>query len=515
MNIFLIFAFLVSLSYRIYGLWHNHPFWVDEFSSAQQAKLILQHGLNVFTDKSLIFDAHNITTHFLIALSFKLFGINEFAARLPNVILGSLIPIAVFFVAKKLLGKTAAVSALVLSTFSYFEITWSRQARSYILLQLLILATFYFYFSLLEKKRNASYYVGFSVCLILGILTHLLYYLFILAIIIHAVIFYRNFIRLKKLLHFIIFFTAIVLFFSATRIFDYFRTNFAITNNVWYYHSFLWREYGLISFLGFIGLVAGFLKYSKKMTLVFFHIILHLIFILFFFPPYVSRYLLPVFPYLLIGMSYSIVQIGEILNSDLKSLAPHRFKKLTNPLLISLAITLVILANGYKFVNKPKQFYSVNHDFREIALVDYNKIYDVIKTKGRLNEGKTAVVDTWDARLYWYVGRDYPGRYVFRWENEIGSVNGLVKRTDYIFNKEGEKIIPADPGERFIGKLKDLKRAITKYRRGFIIIDDATLPEDVRDYAEKNFKKELYLDHYPLDDNPYSIWPVTLYSWGI
>jgi hypothetical protein len=77
---------------------------------------------------------------------------------------------------------------------------------------------------------------------------------------------------------------------------------------------------------------------------------------------------------------------------------------------------------------------------------------------------------------------------VFRWQKEAGSVNGLVKQTDFAYNREGEKIIPADPGERFIGELKDLKKAIKKYPRGFIFIDDSSLPADVRDCARSRQK---------------------------
>ena len=87
-------------------------------------------------------------------------------------------------------------------------------------------------------------------------------------------------------------------------------------------------------------------------------------------------------------------------------------------------------------------------------------------------------------------------------------------KTEFTLNKEEEKIIPLS-NQRFIGELTDLLKAQKRYPNGFIFIDDATMPKDVIDYAEKNLKKELYLDHYPLDDNPYSIWPATLYSWGI
>ncbi len=515
MSILLFFTFFVSFAYRIFGLWNNHPFWVDEFSSVAQAKLLLQYGLQVFTDKTLLFDAHNITTHFLIATSFKLFGMSEFTARLPNAFLGAIVPVAVFLVAKKIFGKNIALSAMILTSFSYFEIVWSRQARSYIGMQLLILLTIYFYLFILEKKQKIHYYIYFSICVILGILTHYLYFLFVLAIPLHVILFYKKLISWKKILPIIVVFLSAVIFFSISRAIEYFKDNLVIVNNLWYYHSFLWREYGLVTFLAVIGLMMGFLEQPKKMILLFFHIGFHLLFIVFLFPPYVSRYLLPIFPYLFIGMSYTIVRIAELISSNVTSILPQKYNKVSSPLIISLIISFAILANGYKFVNKPKQFYSVNHDFREIALIDYNQVYNLIKTKGRLHEGKTAVVDTWDARLYWYLGRNFKGRHIFRWQNEKGTVNGLSKQSDFIYNKEGEKVVPTDREERFIGELSDLKKTLKKYPRGFIFIDDASLPADVLEYVEKNFKKELYIDHYPLDDNPYSIWPATLYSWGV
>lgn len=509
------FIFLFALMYRVYGLQANHPFWVDEFSSAEQAKLILRHGLSVFTNNSIFFESHNITTHALIALSFKLLGTSELAARLPVAIIGAFVPVAVYLVSRKLFGKTQAVVAMILTACSYFEIVWSRQARSYVIVQFLILMTLYLYFSIIEKKRNIYYYVSLLACVALGMLTHFLYYIFILTIPVHALIFYNKSIQWKKVFPFVLMFFAVLFFVSFSFLFQYFKTSFTLTNNLWYYHSFLWREYGLITFLGCVGLVMGFLENRRRISMILLHTLFHLIFILFLFPPYVSRYLLPIFPYLIIGMSYTIVKLAEEISVQIKSFTPRKFRKLANSFYISLIIVLILLANGYKFVNKPKQFYSVNHDFREIALIDYNQIYNLMKEKGKLSEGKTAVIETWDARLYWYLGKNYPARYVFRWQNEKGTVNGLEKQSDFAYNKAGEKVVTIDTAEGFISEVADLKKVLQKYPRGFLLIDDASLPEEVRYYAEKNFKKELYLDHYPLDDNPYSIWPVTLYSWGI
>ncbi len=507
-TIFVLCITLLALIYRLYGLKNNHPFWVDEFSSAEQAKLVLLHGLKLFAGSAIFFESHNITTHFLIALFFKIFGLHEFAARLPVALIGSLVPLTVYLVSHKLFGKASAYSAMILTACSYFEIAWSRQARSYAIVQFIILITIFLYFSFIEKKRGKWYYAAFVLSVILGMLTHFLYYIFIGSIVLHAMIFYSKNIPWKKVVPIALILLFLIFFVSFSYLFRYFQGNFAITNNLWYYHSFLWREYGLVTFLGIIGLILGFIKKQKQVSLILFHTGLHLVFITFFFPPYVSRYLLPIFPYFLIGMSYTIVVLSDTVSTNIK-------KRAISPLFLTVIITLGIIANGHKFATKPKQFYSVNHDFREIALVDYNQLYNLIREKSAKSKIKPAVIETWDARLYWYLGRDYPGRYVFRWQNEEGRVNGLKKSSDFTYNSAGEKIVLTDHGEGFIGELSDLKKVMKKHKQGFIFIDDSSLPADVRDYAEKHFKKELYLDHYPLDDNPYSLWPATLYSWGI
>ena len=108
--------------------------------------------------------------------------------------------------------------------------------------------------------------------------------------------------------------------------------------------------------------------------------------------------------------------------------------------------------------------------------------------------------------------------YVFRWGNQPGTVNGLPTTTNYLVNDSGEKYLHTSgvPPVKLITELSDLKKAMTKYQYGFIWIDDTSLPKDVQNYAKANFHEELYLESYEpeLLENPYSIWPGTLYSWG-
>jgi len=504
---FPIFIFLVAIVYRAYGLLNQYPFWVDEFSSAHQALLLAKYGFSAFTNPMMGIDLHNTLTHVLIALSFGLFGAHEWTARLPFVLIGSLVPVGVFFLTRYLFNLPVAISATLLTTTSYMMITWSRQARGYALQQLLAIIAIYLYLRLLKKSSSGVVFAFFAVA-VLGVLTHFMFFILLGSFFIHYFLFRRkdfivNILKNKLSYILLVLFGVILYKFGFVNVIKVvIIENLFKTNNLWYYHSFLWREYGLITFLGVVGLLLAYRKYKEPVSLFLLYIGTHLLFLTFLWPPYTSRYLLPIFPLLFIGVGFS-----------LSVLAANFSKRFS--LIITVVLALGIIVGGDKFVTKPKQFYSVNHDFREIALIDYGQVYDIIKTKGNLKENQTAVIDTWHDRLYWYLGVDYPNAYIFRWINEPGLVNGLPKLTNYELNSEGEKIIPHTKNLRFIGELKDLQLAMKKYSKGFIFIDDASLPKDVIEYAEKNFKKELYLDHYPLDDNPYSIWPATLYSWGI
>ena len=502
--IWLLSLFIVALIYRFYGTTHNHPFWVDEFSTASQANLYIKYGINVLFNPDINFEYNNYTFHLLTAAFFQLFGQTEFVARLPSIIIGSTIPIIVYLLGKLVFNKTTAVSAALLATFSYFEIVWSRQARGYVLLQALILLALYLYLDI-NKRRNGSrvQWVLLIVVLLAGIFTHFFFYILLVPLTVHFLFTQQDKIKylLRKRLTYL-FLAIIGLLLFKLRLFHVvyalLSTGLFKANNLWYYHSFLWREYGLISFLAAVGISTSFLKPNKASLILIAYLIVQLVFLSFFISPYVTRYILPIFPLLILFACYAISQVSP--------------KSRT---ILPIALVLFIIVNGDKFATKPKQFYSVNHDFREIAIIEYDRVYAIIKQKGALGENQTAIIDTWHDRIFWYIGNDYPGSYWFHWIDAPGLTNGLVRRTDFIYDQNDDKIVPKQKGLKFIGELSDLKKAMKRFPKGFIFIDDASLPKDVIEYAEKNFKKELYLDHYPLDDNPYSIWPATLYSWGI
>lgn len=502
--------FIVALIYRIHGLFDSHPFWVDEFSSAHQANLFLRYGASFFTQTDYYVELNKFIPAGLIALSFTFFGQSEWAARLPFVIIGSLVPVAVFFLGKKITNTLTGFLAALLTLFSHFMITWSRQARGYVLTQLLVLITCYCYIQIISKNKHVAYKLGFLASIIIGIFTHQLFIIVLVAIGIHALIHYKSrlhsfFNRYTIILSAVILGLLIASGFFTHLIISVSHQIISMVNNTWYYHSFLWREYTLITFIGIIGFILAFFKNKRDFLLLTIYIVLHCIFIFYIFGPYVSRYLLPIFPFLLIGMAYFLTYLSRLVIQDKKWMFSSALY-----VAIPTCIVLSIIGNGDKFVKKPLSFYSVDYTFREIALVDYDQIYAIITQKGDIKNQKTAVIDTWADRLAWYMGENYAPSYLFRWEDA-----GPMKKTNFTRNSKGEKIVTGRKDTKFISNLQDLQNIMKQYPSGFIFIDDTTLPEDVVQYVEKNFKKELFTDHYTLDDNPYSIWPATLYSWGL
>lgn len=510
-NYFFIFFILILSAYLRFSF-QSHPFWVDEFSSAEQAKVLIKHGFKAFSQTETYFETHNFTNHLAVALSFLLWGDSETAARVPSMLFGSLVPILVYCVVKEMSEKEIAISASMLTTFSYFEIAWSRQARGYMIQQCLVLVSLIIYFKFLKTNHKLKYLIMLQVLSVVGIMTHPTFLLVIAALIVDASFRFRKNINRNQ-----VFFMSAVLLLVLLIIEILTRSMsniiFALTeqlksglvNNLWYYHSFLWREQTVVSLLSLLGLIG--IAYSYKRNDKFYPLIIvtgfYLLFFSFLFGPYVSRYMLPIFPLLLIFAAGGIYSFS-------KSVA-----KKYRVVFVSL-LTLFIIANGHTFAYTSKAFFSINHSMREVALIDYDEVYDLIVNKGKLEEGKTAVIETWPDRMKWYLGDNKEYMHVFRWANESGLINGLPKQTPFIVDEVGNKRIPGSgvPKMKLVSSLEDLAKVIEEYEKGFIWIDDASLPNDVIKYVEDNLHQELYVDHYRYDDNPYSIWPATLYSWG-
>jgi 4-amino-4-deoxy-L-arabinose transferase-like glycosyltransferase len=89
----------------------------------------------------------------LVAFSFKLFGVNEFAARLPSAVLGTLTIVLIFFVGRAFFGTPAGVISALLYTVSPFAIIWARECRMYTIFQFFYLFGMFTFYSGFESSR--------------------------------------------------------------------------------------------------------------------------------------------------------------------------------------------------------------------------------------------------------------------------------------------------------------------------------------------------------------------------
>jgi hypothetical protein len=495
---------------RTHNLKHGDPFWVDEFSTARQAKLLNTYGLSIIFNMNKpphYFENRNIITHILIAGSFKLLGASEWSARLPIAIAGSLLPALVLLTMAPLFGSGVSIASSILIATSYYEIAWSRQARGYMLQQMFVVLGIYLYYKYLTTRAR-RYASLLFVTLVLGMLIHPFFYVFILALLIHFALFDLQ--RYKFILKSLWFYVFLGIFgISAWYIgsFQTIRDSVFKTNNVWFYHAFLWQNYSIFSLLTVFAIPIGSVRKNRWAILLGIYSLVYLLVVCLFLGPYTSRYLNAMMPILFILSAYSVFECAKALMSQSKK------NVRSSAGIVVIIFALFIVFNKEKFVTRAWPFYSINHDFREVALVDYHQIYGFMKSKGNFSNHSTAIIDTWPDRTHWYMGESFSDGYLLTWKTH-GQTNGIPTGiTPYTMDGIEKKTL-VYPYFGLINELPDLKLALTKYKQGFIYIDDTSLAPDVLAYVKSHFKKELYVEHYTLDDNPYSIWPATLYSWG-
>lgn len=495
-----VFLSIVSVVWRVRG-WGNYPFWVDEFSTANQARIIQQYGLGFFRYIGIYLEPNNILTHTFTAGLFSLFGESEKVARLPALISGSFVPLLVYLLAKRFMPVRIAWGAGLLTATAYIQILWSLQARGYAMQQMWYVLALLLVGSL-QSRISTSKFSSLIVILVLAFLTHYSSLFFIFALIVSLVV-HTQVLKRVRFAHICllgaIMIPLILLSGLPKGVVVYLGSSMFGSNNIGYYHSFLWREYGMMTFMGIIGLTLLRKKSPLIVDIMFLHILGTLVFVSFFFGHHMSKYITGIFPYLYIGVAYFLFQIGRLLSEQR---AP----------LLGLVLIGVMIVNGHKFATRPKTYYSINRDFREIANIDYDLVYEIVRKGIAQSSAPIPIIETWPGRPQWYLGQRYKPMYILRWQDEEGFANGHAKKTPFKVNTMGEKYL--DHGFGFVSEENDLQMAMKRYPKGFIFIDDDTMPREVIDYAEKNLKKEIFLDHYPLDDNPYSIWPATLYSWG-
>lgn len=109
--------------------------------------------------------------YWLVAASYRLFGVNEFATRLPMALSVLLLGILALLWARRAFGERTGVYAAVFVYTAAGMFLFTRILIPDVLLSLLIAASLYFFLTALEKRSDVwRWYAGY-VCIALGVLT--------------------------------------------------------------------------------------------------------------------------------------------------------------------------------------------------------------------------------------------------------------------------------------------------------------------------------------------------------
>jgi len=199
-----------------------------------------------------------------------------------------------------------------------------------------------------------------------------------------------------------------------------------------------------------------------------------------------EKYVLPIFPMFFLIAVYGLWQISGLFFKDKKRMT-----------LIFFLLVAFILFNGNKFSLKPRTFYSLNYDMREIPEIDHQGIYQIVSEKSQDKDQKDIAIVDIDADVpAWYLGE--------------GTAD-FIPRNDVREEKYNK-----DTGGVYLKSINDFEEIYEKYPFGFLVLVEHNFrfyPEGLVDFARKNLSLEKREEFAPFSPD-WNRWPVELYSWG-
>lgn len=166
-KLLLIIIFIVSFFIRFYKVGEYPPLLWDEAAIGYNAYSIIETGKDEYGKTLPIifksFGDYKPGFYIYLAIPFiKLFGLTATATRLPSVLIGSLLPILIYFLIKEINQKAhkTAIIAAILTVFNPYSIHFSRGAWETNILTFELVLASYFFFKYINKKINK--YLFFS-----------------------------------------------------------------------------------------------------------------------------------------------------------------------------------------------------------------------------------------------------------------------------------------------------------------------------------------------------------------
>ena len=156
-----------TLALRLWAL--GDGLWVDEVST------LVNYVRRPLGEIIATYDSNNQHALFsvLAHLSVGVFGESAWALRLPAAIFGTLTVLALYFLARNLLGQRIAWWTATLLAVSYQAIWFSQNARGYSGLLFFSVASTHFLVRGLQNSRDGRQWLGYALMVGLGMYVHL------------------------------------------------------------------------------------------------------------------------------------------------------------------------------------------------------------------------------------------------------------------------------------------------------------------------------------------------------
>jgi hypothetical protein len=472
--------------------------WLDEAISSNAAVAFLKTGTPIFPS-GILYDRGILNT-FFIAFSFKIVGVNEFAARLPSVLFGTLTIALAYFMGSRWGNRRIGIIAAFLVTFSVWELAWSRQARMYQQLQFFYLLSLYVFYEF-TVNLNLKWLLLLAVSTVGTILSHEFGYALIVVFAVYLLFKTSKELYNQKKLR-ISYIFGIVLVFATLLGFAYYRgiISSVISTDTNYYDTYIYllkKDMGIFLFLAVPGGTVLVNRDWKKgllliaalvipMYIIFFHVLL-----------LGTRYLYFVIPIMFILIAYFLDFVTEVIISFLpatktflerysyiRRMTEHQIpsisflRNISVKYIANIIVTLLLISAMYfspAFTFTPKEKYDLGVNAPQS---DFKKAYSYVKGNMQPDD---VIISAWTPPSQFYLGKsDY-------WL----AFNVVGTGTDsFIISNSSLEVYTNATVIKDVNTLTN----VTKYGRGWIVMDNIAwykLNPEIRGYIENNTDKKL------------------------
>jgi len=363
----------------------NYSFWADEAYVSSIAIQWLTGKLSFINALNMPGITYQKLYVLVLATFFKLFGINEFTARLPSMIVFLIGTITIFFLARKLSNVYGGILSTFIYAFSHLNLAYATQAKPYGALETILLIVLF-----LMTQKKVNHFLIILLCTIATLL-HSIGVLIWVAYFVYSVLTWKRWnvgtfltLAIVVIVGYIFILPIVLSSIGGEKLLPY--------NHFYQVIKLFAYKYSFISMSAFFGFIWSFKKNKNiNLTVLIYSAV---VFFMATFRAYIFniRYVLPLFGIIFLYFGIFWTKIGE----------KYLPKK---PWIIPLVVILLIYATGYKVVRFPQTYYNPNIDkYGDVQIANYKDFYFQLKKRFLDYKDLYVVNDTFDVE-YWYFGR--------------------------------------------------------------------------------------------------------------